>query len=203
MEQSMEKDQLVSPRQVMSEFGIAYQTVRLWVSRGKLTPVARTVGGHARFARAEVDALKAIRQGQKPPVAPPDPLLEQISKAIEAPAQSAKPLMNSEQGCEFSDALEKARLAAAYGHGLIENLERLLDEEVLKQIGIRRVELFFRVWSAPMAHVAMRLGLKKHVVIHVCKECDVPTPPQGYWQTSIDRRAFRMPQVSFAAGEGP
>lgn len=201
MEQSMEKDQLVSPRQVMSEFAIAYQTVRLWVSRGKLTPVARTVGGHARFARAEVDALKAIRQGQKPPVAPPDPLLERISEAIEPTTRPTKPI-DGAQG-QSSDALEKARLAAAYGHGLIENLERLLDEEVLKQIGIRRVELFFRVWSAPMAHVAMRLGLKKHVVIHVCKECDVPTPPQGYWQTSIDRRAFRMPQVSFAAGEGP
>lgn len=196
----MQNDQLVSPMQIRREFGVAYQTVRYWVTRGKLTPVARTVGGHARFARAEVDALKSKRASGKAPAAP-DPLYERISEAIRSSPSPAKPI-DGAQG-QSSDELEKARLAAAYGRGLIENLERLLDEEVLKQIGIHRIELFFRVWSAPMAHVAMRLGLKKHVVIHICEECDVPTPPQGYWQTSIDRRAFRMPQASFAAGNEP
>lgn len=92
--------------------------------------------------------------------------------------------------------IEQAMLAAARGQKLIERLALLQDEAVQRLTGVGRAELCFLVWNAPMVQVANRLGLDKHVLIRICKLYDVPTPSQGYWQASIDRRPIRLSRVS-------
>lgn len=44
-------------REVADLFGVSPKTVRDWVVSGRLKPAFRTLGGHARFDRAEIDRL--------------------------------------------------------------------------------------------------------------------------------------------------
>ncbi|OSI94818.1 hypothetical protein BSZ18_05565 [Bradyrhizobium canariense] len=82
-------------------------------------------------------------------------------------------------------------LAAARGRQLVDRLAALQNEAVEKHTGISRSELGLRVWNAPMAAVASRLGLKKHVLMRICKLYEVPTPPKGYFNTSFANRPIR------------
>lgn len=49
-------DDLLTPGEVAKLFGVDPKTVTRWAAAGKLTPL-RTLGGHRRYRRAEVDAL--------------------------------------------------------------------------------------------------------------------------------------------------
>jgi len=96
--------------------------------------------------------------------------------------------------------IKKAMLAAAYGEQMIERLAALQNEQVIKYTGISRVELGLRVWNAPLAEVAKRLGIKKHVLMRICKLFEVPTPPKGYFNTSFAQRSIRWTRVAVRAG---
>jgi len=87
--------------------------------------------------------------------------------------------------------IKKAMLAAAYAEQMIERLAALQNEQVLKYTGISRVELGLRVWNAPLAEVAGRLGVKKHVLRRICALFEVPIPPKGYFNTGFAHRSIR------------
>ncbi|WOH55291.1 hypothetical protein [Bradyrhizobium sp. BWC-3-1] len=92
---------------------------------------------------------------------------------------------------EPSPEIKQAMLAAARGQELVDRLAALQNDAVEKYTGISRSELGLRVWNAPMAAVASRLGLKKHVLMRICKLYEVPTPPRGYFNMSFANRPIR------------
>lgn len=51
--------EVLTPAQVRAVFGVTARTLDRWKARGLLRPTHFTVGGHARYARADVDELKA------------------------------------------------------------------------------------------------------------------------------------------------
>ena len=48
---------LLTPREVADLFGVDPNTVTRWAKAGKLTSI-RTLGGHRRFRKSEVDDLR-------------------------------------------------------------------------------------------------------------------------------------------------
>ena len=48
---------LLTPREVADLFGVDPKTVTRWAKAGKLTSI-RTLGGHRRFRKSEVDGLR-------------------------------------------------------------------------------------------------------------------------------------------------
>jgi excisionase family DNA binding protein len=48
---------LLSPREVAELFGVDPKTVTRWAKAGKLTSI-RTLGGHRRFRKSEVEDLR-------------------------------------------------------------------------------------------------------------------------------------------------
>lgn len=54
-------DDLMTPGEVAREFKVDPKTVTRWAKAGKLTSI-RTLGGHRRFMRAEVEKLTARSQ---------------------------------------------------------------------------------------------------------------------------------------------
>lgn len=96
---------------------------------------------------------------------------------------------------EVSPEIKEAMLAAARGRHLVDRLAALQNDAVEKYTGISRSELGLRVWNAPMAAVASRLGLKKHVLMRICKLYEVPTPPKGYFNTSFANRPIRWTRL--------
>lgn len=100
---------------------------------------------------------------------------------------------------EPSPEITQAMLAAARGQQLVDRLAALQNDAVKNYTGISRSELGLRVWNAPMAAVATRLGLKKHVLMRICKLYEVPTPPKGYFNTSFANRPIRWTRVAVGA----
>lgn len=57
---------LMTPAEVAEAFRIDPKTVTRWARTGKLTSI-RTPGGHRRYSRAEIDAIKTgTRQERRP-----------------------------------------------------------------------------------------------------------------------------------------
>ena len=54
----MDESEMMTPGEVAEAFNVSAKTVGKWAAAGKLT-VCRTLGGHRRFVRAEVEALLA------------------------------------------------------------------------------------------------------------------------------------------------
>ena len=52
-----EAEILLTPREVAELFGVDPKTVTRWAKAGKLTSI-RTLGGHRRFRKSEVDDLR-------------------------------------------------------------------------------------------------------------------------------------------------
>jgi|GEM_PF-6682688 len=110
----------------------------------------------------------------------------------------APPVLEPSVPHEPPPEIKRAMLTAAYAQLMIDRLAALQNEEVTKYTGISRVELGLRVWNAPMAEVAKRLGIKKHVLMRICKLFEVPTPPKGYFNTAFANRPIRWTRVAVA-----
>jgi excisionase family DNA binding protein len=60
MDEGNGHDDLLAPREVATLLGVKPTTVSLWERRGKLSAI-RTIGGHRRFYRSEVQrAITAV-----------------------------------------------------------------------------------------------------------------------------------------------
>ena len=58
MQRPMETEKLLTPSEVASLFRVDPKTVTRWAKAGKLTSI-RTLGGHRRYRKSEVDDLRA------------------------------------------------------------------------------------------------------------------------------------------------
>jgi excisionase family DNA binding protein len=54
---------LLTPSEVASLFRVDPKTVTRWAKAGKLTPI-RTLGGHRRYRRSEVQSLLTKQEGE-------------------------------------------------------------------------------------------------------------------------------------------
>lgn len=63
--------------------------------------------------------------------------------------------------------------------------------------GIRmtREELFERVWSTPISHLAAEWGLSGSGLRKACKRINIPTPGRGYWQKVKAGKRVRRPNL--------
>jgi len=59
-----EVEVLLTPSEVASLFRVDPKTVTRWAKAGKLTPI-RTLGGHRRYRKSEVQSLLAKQEGEK------------------------------------------------------------------------------------------------------------------------------------------
>jgi len=59
-----EVEVLLTPSEVASLFRVDPKTVTRWAKAGKLTPI-RTLGGHRRYRKSEVQSLLGIQEGEK------------------------------------------------------------------------------------------------------------------------------------------
>lgn len=48
--------------------------------------------------------------------------------------------------------------------------------------GMTREELYERVWTTPLNHLADELGMNHYQLARICEALNVPRPPAGYWQ---------------------
>jgi hypothetical protein len=48
-------------------------------------------------------------------------------------------------------------------------------------VTLTRKELYDLVWSEPMMRLARRYGLSDVGLAKICRKCDIPRPPRGYW----------------------
>jgi excisionase family DNA binding protein len=53
-------DGLLTPREVAKLLGVRASTVASWARIGALKPAMRTVGGHRRYRRTDVDAFRSV-----------------------------------------------------------------------------------------------------------------------------------------------
>ncbi len=58
MDDNLREETLLTPGEVAARFRVDPKTVTRWANAGKLTAV-RTLGGHRRYRRSEVDELLA------------------------------------------------------------------------------------------------------------------------------------------------
>jgi excisionase family DNA binding protein len=62
-----EPEQLLTPAEVASMFRVNPKTVTRWARAGKISAI-RTLGGHRRFKKSEIDALlKAVEETPESP----------------------------------------------------------------------------------------------------------------------------------------
>jgi excisionase family DNA binding protein len=59
-----EVEVLLTPSEVASLFRVDPKTVTRWAKAGKLTPI-RTLGGHRRYRKSEVQSLLGKQEGEK------------------------------------------------------------------------------------------------------------------------------------------
>jgi hypothetical protein len=59
-------------------------------------------------------------------------------------------------------------------------------------VTLSRQELYDRIWAEPVQRVAAKLGISDVALAKICKRCQIPVPPRGYWAKlqagkSVDR----------------
>lgn len=69
---------------------------------------------------------------------------------------------------------------------------------------VSRAELYELIWTEPMTKVAPRFGLSDVGLAKVCKRCNIPRPPVGYWaQKQVGKEPDRtlLPESANAADD--
>ncbi|MGM4929711.1 MerR family transcriptional regulator [Tardiphaga sp. 619_E2_N8_5] len=192
----MNDRELLSPRDVSKELHVTNRTLQRWASVGLLRPSHFTAGGHARYDRASIDAMKR-RQRHELKVDPSTiPYDEESSSQLRADTGRANLASVNEtrrdSGLVFSSAMERAKRAAERGAKAQRIWSGLQDEAVRTLLGIERGELFSRIWRYQLVKVAEALGVSSSRLRDICDLYDIPTPPPGYWLTKPERRGVRI-----------
>jgi hypothetical protein len=66
----------------------------------------------------------------------------------------------------------------------------------MSYVTLSRKELYDLVWSEPMMRLARRYGISDVGLAKICRKCDIPRPPRGYWakkQVGKAPRQNRLP----------
>lgn len=64
--------------------------------------------------------------------------------------------------------------------------------------GITREDLFERVWTTPINHLAEKLGMNHYQFARICEALNVPRPPAGYWQKKAVGKEAPRPELPAA-----
>jgi DNA-binding transcriptional MerR regulator len=183
----------MSPRQITKELNVSPQAIRYWVKTGKLTPASYTAGGHARYDRADIDAIKAGRSERTAKTVDPEASLaaKRLAALGRANLQAAEP-KRPEGARKISPEIERAMKAAARARKVIAELDRLQNEAVNNLLGVSKGQLFVLLWQAPMTKVGAFLGMRAQTLKRICNLYDVPLPQAGYWSTRPQHRTMRI-----------
>ncbi len=63
---------------------------------------------------------------------------------------------------------------------------------------VTREELYEKVWSTPISHLAAEYGVSGSYLARVCTSLAVPRPPAGYWQKKAVGKASPRPPLPLA-----
>jgi len=66
----------------------------------------------------------------------------------------------------------------------------------MSYVTLSRKELYDLVWSEPMMRLARRYGISDVGLAKICRKCNIPRPPRGYWakkQVGKAPRQIRLP----------
>jgi hypothetical protein len=55
------------------------------------------------------------------------------------------------------------------------------QEDGMQAIEMKRKDLYDRVWSKPMIHAGLELGVSGTGLKKICRRHEIPIPPQGWW----------------------
>lgn len=58
-----------------------------------------------------------------------------------------------------------------------------------------RQELYNRVWSKPMSHLAAELGISTGILSALLRRADIPTPPSGHWMRKEFGKSVEQPSL--------
>jgi hypothetical protein len=121
-----------------------------------------------------------------------------VSERTRRPAGATRPTSrpggndHRRRAVKLSAEIKSAMIEANAAQKVIDNLDRLRNEEVLAWTGIARARLGVLLWQAPMSRVAAHTKIPTRKLKRICKLYSIPTPAQGYWSTRPDRRTFRI-----------
>lgn len=179
----------VSPSQASRELGVASRTLLRWVKEGKLQIASKTAGGHARFDRKDIEALRAqqTRNALKLTGKDQDDDLVLIVGPVAANltvATSSEPRVRPSRW--LMAEIERARLKATKGAQAQHELALLHDQAVKGRLGIQRSNLFALLWEYRLSTVAVAIGVSATLLRRICGEHDIPLPTAGYWRSRAE-----------------
>jgi excisionase family DNA binding protein len=102
-------DKELTSRQAADLLGLTHQTLRRWADSGRI-PHHRTPGGHRRFARSDLIALRAERAVGSGAGAPHDPV-QAWARALDEAFAAAQAALGPTEGEPFDRARRELRAA--------------------------------------------------------------------------------------------
>ncbi|WNV09606.1 MerR family transcriptional regulator [Tardiphaga sp. 709] len=187
----MRDDQQMSPEEILHEFGISPYVIKLWHTRGLLSPTQVSRRGN-RYNGLEVQTVRD-RQGL-----PSDPLLPHESR----PAPVEGPVMPVETDrrprrvmkvrglgpLSLSAQIVAAKAAVGPDERSIEQLGALLDYALRNLIGVDRQALSVELHQRRERKVAAFLGISVQRLQQICILYEVHRPNEEYWATPPEAR---------------
>lgn len=66
---------------------------------------------------------------------------------------------------------------------------------------IEREQLYEKVWSSPMSHLAREYGVASQRLKDLCDQAGIPTPPAGHWSRVTAGKAVTRPPLPGAPSD--
>lgn len=107
------KGEHLTSTQAAAYLGVARRTLRLWADDGRV-PHYRTPGGHRRFLRSDLAALRAQRQVGRP-LRDPDRQAMAWAQAIDEALASAVAALGPDEGAAFAKLRRQLRSECGTG----------------------------------------------------------------------------------------
>jgi hypothetical protein len=150
----MRSRETMTPREVCAELQICNKTLGRWGELGKVRVAFFTLGGHARYNRATIDAFKLERAGgvaepqlngpaELEPVTEPDPPAPRPKPLGLVISTSHEPRRSA--GETLLSKIEAAKRPAERGARAQQHLTELHDAAIQELLGLSRGELFSHV----------------------------------------------------------
>jgi hypothetical protein len=75
--------------------------------------------------------------------------------------------------------------------------------DIIAPIHLTRQELYAKVWTIPVRHLAQEFGLSDVGLAKLCKRRNIPTPPLGYWAKKAHGKPVSKPRLPSDPDESP